>query len=95
MLDVIEEILSLFSFYTLFLAIPIDPEPIDRRLRPEPYILATARQVQEPDVEQLQSQIELRGVCDSFRQRKPLPDTLLNDGLFCRPLFKEIQQDRR
>lgn len=91
MLDVIEEILSLFSFYTLFLTIPIDPEPIYRRLRPEPYELATAGQVQEPDVEQLQPEIELRGVCNSFRQWQALPDTLLNDGLFCRPLFEEIQ----
>lgn len=53
MLDVIEEILSLFSFYTLFLTIPIDPEPINGRFRPEPYEPATAGQVQEPDVEQI------------------------------------------
>lgn len=37
MLNMIEEILSLFSFYALFLTVPIDPEPIHRRFRPETY----------------------------------------------------------
>lgn len=68
MLYVIEEILSLFSFYTLFLAIPIDSEPIYRSLRPEAYKLSARRQIQESDVEQFQPEIELRGVCNSFRQ---------------------------
>lgn len=91
MLYVIKEVLSLFPFYALFLAIPIDPEPIYRRFRPETHKLSARCQIQEPDVEQFQPEMELRGVCDSFRQRQALPDTLLNDGLFCRPLFEEIQ----
>ena len=53
MLYVIKEVLSLFSFYALFLAIPIDPEPIYRRFRPKAYKLPTRCQIQEPDVEQI------------------------------------------
>lgn len=54
MLYVIEEILSLFSFYTLFLAIPIDSEPIYRSFRPEAYKLSARCQIQESNVEQFQ-----------------------------------------
>lgn len=43
MLYVIEEILSLFSFYALFLTVPIDPEPIYRRFRPKAYKLSARR----------------------------------------------------
>lgn len=67
MLYVIKEVLSLFSFYALFLAIPIDPEPIYRRFRPKAHKWPTRCQIQESDVEQFQPEIKLRGVCDSFR----------------------------